>query len=346
MTLSTSHSGNPEYTSGTVLFSETSYFECAENRQLYFKLYDSNGDLRTTLWLNSLACQAINMFTLEPRVYGSSEYDIDMDMGWTLVSPGKCRYMLLNTGWDGQVYWEIQHNASSPWVSPASGYQVKTGFDISMYTDMDCDRGDQVMRRRTLSSPGSSSHVIATSTGITTSLSQEQTQIHLNLIGTAGSNTLQVVRSCNVPGSNCNSCPVPTVAPTQHPTLHPTTAAPTPPTLSPTMAPTDSPTPPTPHPTLSPTWPTVAPTLYPTTTPTLHPTEAPSTAPTSYAPSFSPSYAPTIDDSTVLDQSVTYDTLASPDTYSGTVKQCIEAGYAYSIGISDSVRPSTIPNIK
>jgi len=330
MTLNGSNSGSSveqTYTSPTVGYPDTSWFDCPnawfeESIHLTFRVYDTAGtallmgtDQTDSIQFTQLSCQAINMFTLEPLAYGSAQYDVDRDQGWRPVPTDSCRLMLLNTGSDGQLYWEHRENATAEWGGVSESGPVYTMFGIGgLYADVNVDTnpGNQF---RVTTAPGANYKVVATAVMLNLTQTDKTTQININLIGqntSAHPWVLQDVSGCNASDSNCNACP--TVAPTTH--------EPTPPpiTATPTVRPTSE-----------------KETYAPTTGPT-HPTSAPTTSTPSIAPSTTPSRAPTLQDSSTIAQAVIFNQFSntfSSQIWQSDLKTVYNVAYGITLGIAN-----------
>eukprot|EP00656_Telonema_subtile_P046254 TRINITY_DN5262_c0_g1_i4.p1 TRINITY_DN5262_c0_g1~~TRINITY_DN5262_c0_g1_i4.p1 ORF type:complete len:340 (-),score=27.25 TRINITY_DN5262_c0_g1_i4:8-1027(-) len=221
------------YRSATVAFNQTAYFYCEPQKILFLRVYDtSSTDQVVPLhWTpDGLSCQATNMFTIEPRTFNSSTYDVDLeDFGRGDIARNHTRFMMLNTGYDGPLFWQIQNSPSLPWTNFTT--YVETPFDISHHQDLFVPNLTSAIRVRASTLGGA---VVATSSQVSLSQYDAQTQIHFNLLGSNGVHSLEVVHGCNETTSNCNLCP-PTAAPTPAPTRAPRVS--TAPTRAPTAPP-------------------------------------------------------------------------------------------------------------
>jgi len=324
-------------TSPTAAYAETVYFDCGGMHNIALQTYHATGQQiflgqghHSWYSLSRLSCQAVNMFTIEPLSYGDDRYQLDLNAGWSVVPEGAVRVILLNTGFDGLIYWEHRQAISEDWQGFSSEWNTATKFGISrIYFDVAVPATPSIQWRV----KDAADSVIATGKLFNFSTSDQQSQYHINLIGLAGFRTLQTVRSCNVAGSNCNTCPTssPTkapTAPTRQPTLQPTTVAQF--SYSPTVSPIVTP------------GPTAEPTGIPTNNPTSFPTRA-SSSPTR-RPSSRPSHAPTLSDAptsaptpvpgaSIIEQIVVFSEMTRLDDYGGNLKVVCEAGYGASIGI-------------
>merc|ERR1712166_691779 len=135
------------YTSPAVGYPDTSWFDCEQFTYITLRVYDAAGTAleigtanATSIQFTTMSCQAVNMFTLEPLTFGSAQYDVDMDKGWTAVPASSCRLMLLNTGYDGQLYWEHRENFTAEWGGVSDSGPVYTIFGIGgLYADVNID---------------------------------------------------------------------------------------------------------------------------------------------------------------------------------------------------------------
>jgi len=144
------------------------------------------------------------MMTLEPKFYSSfaSSYNYDLDFAIRLSSPlsvdsSRMRVMMLNTAYNGDVVWKFQEVGSSTWKT----IYTSTGFDGAGVVDATADLSS--WRVQTETTGGT---VIATSGVYTETSADAGMGMHINLIGTSGSEQIIIVRGCGTAGSNCNSC--------------------------------------------------------------------------------------------------------------------------------------------
>lgn len=144
------------------------------------------------------------MMTLEQSFYSSfaSSYNYDLDFTISVDSPlsvdsSQARLFLLNTAYNGDVVWKGQTVGSSTWET----LLTSTGFDGGSVVDSTMDLTS--WRVQTETTGGT---VIATSGVYTTTSADAGMGMHINLIGTSGSEQIIIVRGCGTAGSNCNSC--------------------------------------------------------------------------------------------------------------------------------------------
>lgn len=284
------------YGSDTVGFGQTSWFRCRTETPFFLRIYGADDAVLAVNFLPRVSCQAVNMISFEPSLIGSSAYRVHMDTGVAPIPDGVVRLMFLNSGHPSGVRFEVQR-PDSVWQFPYPNTPVL--FGRSSIRDVTAEPAS-TQRYRVRSDSG---ELLAVSSWFNTSGRDALTTIQLHLIANGTFRELLVVRACT--SANCTVCPPPTMAPTQQPT---------PPTATPTHHPTGSPSP---HPTPA-----------PTTAPTHRVTAQPSRAPTTSAPT----PAPTGEDTAVLVQTVEYS--MNPARYSGDLKQVVENGYTYSIGMS------------
>ena len=109
-------------TSPTAAYAETVYFDCGGMHNIALQTYHATGQQiflgqghHSWYSLSHLSCQAVNMFTIEPLSYGDDRYQLDLNAGWSVVPEGAVRVILLNTGFDGLIYWEHRQAISEDW---------------------------------------------------------------------------------------------------------------------------------------------------------------------------------------------------------------------------------------